>query len=287
MIFIKKEEPSKFLRFIQEADGDEPQKRNQKVINIRKPSGRRTDYTQGADLEDEPEDGGDEPVTDDTDYSDEPDSGEDAPTDDAGDDSGTDDSVGDEENIDASDNSGNEDGGDEPVTDDTDYSDEPDSGEDAPTDDAGDDSGTDEPTTDDTDYSEDDDSSSEGDDGGTGAGEDNPDNPDSGGNSSNDEQVRKYALYKKFLKLDSTLGGIIEKLSSALSDNPDINQKYKIITNKVKTLKELLSQYMIIRFSKSSYIQSMLFYQRVMAAMEITLGILKELQKELNKKSNA
>lgn len=261
MIFIKKEEPSKFLRFIQEADGDEPQKRNQKVINVRKPSGRRTDYTQGADLEDEPEDGGGEPVTDD--------------------------SVGDEENIDASDNSGNEDGGDEPVTDDTDYSDEPDGEEDAPTDDGGDDSGTDEPTTDDTDYSEDDDSSSEGDDGGTGEGEDNSDNPDSGGNASNDEQVRKYALYKKFLKLDSTLGVIIEKLSSALSDNPDINQKYKIITNKVKTLKELLSQYMIIRFSKSSYIQSMLFYQRVMAAMEITLGILKELQKELNKKSNA
>lgn len=233
MIFIKKDEPSKFLRFIQEADGDESQKRNQKVINVRKPSGRRTDYTQGADLEDEPEDGDNEPVTDNTDYSDDPD-GE----------------------------------------------------EDSSTDDTGDDPGTDEPTTDDTDYSEDD-TSSEGDDGGTDGGEDNSDNPDSGGNASNDEQVRKYALYKKFLKLDSTLGVIIEKLSSALSDNPDINQKYKIITNKVKTLKELLSQYMIIRFSKSSYIQSMLFYQRVMAAMEITLGILKELQKELNKKSNA
>ena len=72
MILEKVKKTSAFLDFFQEADDDETPKRNQKVIKVRAPGGRRTDFTQGADLADDEaeEPVPEEPATDDTDFTD-------------------------------------------------------------------------------------------------------------------------------------------------------------------------------------------------------------------------
>lgn len=265
MILEKVKKTSAFLDFFQEADDDETPKRNQKVIKVRAPGGRRTDFTQGADLADDEaeEPVPEEPATDDTDFTDDP---------------------GDEENIDAGDPGTDETGTDEPVSDDTDFTD------DDVSDDMGNDSGDpegdnsgDEPVTDDTDFSDD----SAGDASGEEDSSTDDGTDDSGdGEKPSDEQIRKYSLYKKFTRLNETLDTICDSLSSMMSDNSEINQKYKTVAQKLKELNQLLSEYMILKFASASYIQSMLFYQRSLAIVDINLNILKDLKKEITKTKN-
>ena len=279
MILEKVKKTSAFLDFFQEADDDETPKRNQKVIKVRAPGGRRTDFTQGADLADDEaeEPVPEEPATDDTDFTD-ADGGDD--TGDVGNDADTSDEpvsddTGDGENIDAGDPAGDDAATDEPVSDDTDF-----------TDDMGNDSGDtegDEPVTDDTDFSDD----SAGDASGEEDSSTDDGTDDSGdGEKPSDEQIRKYSLYKKFTRLNETLDTICDSLSSMMSDNSEINQKYKTVAQKLKDLNQLLSEYMILKFASASYIQSMLFYQRSLAIVDINLNILKDLKKEITKTKN-
>lgn len=285
MILEKVKKTSAFLDFFQEADDDETPKRNQKVIKVRAPGGRRTDFTQGADLADDEaeEPVPEEPATDDTDFTDNSggedtgDVGNDADTSDepVSDDTDFTDDSGDGENIDAGDPAGDDAATDEPVSDDTDF-----------TDDMGNDSGDtegDEPVTDDTDFSDD----SAGDASGEEDSSTDDGTDDSGdGEKPSDEQIRKYSLYKKFTRLNETLDTICDSLSSMMSDNSEINQKYKTVAQKLKELNQLLSEYMILKFASASYIQSMLFYQRSLAIVDINLNILKDLKKEITKTKN-
>ena len=294
MIFKRVKETSKFLDYVfQEADDDAP-KGNRKIIKVRKPGGRRTDFTQGSDLADPepPDEDLEDPVEDDTDYEadDSADTSDDAETpdepieddinyslDDGGD---TPDASNDGEmkTIDAGGGADAPEGGDEPVTDDTDYSDD---GADA----GGDTEGApDEPVTDDTDYTSDD---GGGDDSADTSTDDSGSDDGSGGGASTDEQIRKYALYRKFMKLNKILDTSTEVLSNSISDNSEINQKMKSVTKKLKETNKLLSEYMIIKFQNASYIQSMLFYQRVLAIVDINYNILRDLKKEISKNANS
>lgn len=279
MILEKVKKTSAFLDFFQEADDDETPKRNQKVIKVRAPGGRRTDFTQGADLADDEaeEPVPEEPATDDTDFTDD-DGGDD--TGDTGSDTGADDGLV-SDDTDFTDDSGADDTGtDEPVSDDTDFTD------DDASDDMGNDSGDtegDEPVTDDTDFSDD----SAGNDSGEEDSSTDDGTDDSGdGEKPSDEQIRKYSLYKKFTRLNETLDTICDSLSSMMSDNSEINHKYKTVAQKLKELNQLLSEYMILKFASASYIQSMLFYQRSLAIVDINLNILKDLKKEITKTKN-
>ena len=290
-MILMKENNSKFLNFIfQEADGDENVPKNRKIVTVKRKGGRRVDYTQGADLEppeeetpdtsaEEPEaetdtaDNG--PTMDDTDYTD---AGNDAPEDtgtdsepaegDASPNDNSDGEVSDDMNID------------EPTMDDTDYSDDSDSG-----DNSSEDMGSDEPTMDDTDYTDDSDG---GDDATDSSSDDSSsdDSGDSGSQASPDEQARKYSLYRKFMKLNNLLESNTEVLSNAMFDDSEVNQKIKSVTSKLKETNRLLSEYMVVRFQTASYIQSMLFYQRVLAIININFNILQDLKKQINKNNN-
>ena len=281
-MILMKENNSKFLNFIfQEADGDENVPKNRKIVTVKRKGGRRVDYTQGADLEppeeETPETSAEEPEAetdtadngssmDDTDYTD---AGNDAPED-----TGTDsepaegDASPDDMNID------------EPTMDDTDYSDDSDSG-----DDGSEDMGSDGPTMDDTDYT---DNSDGGDDAADSSSDDSSsdDSGDSGSQASPDEQARKYSLYRKFMKLNNLLESNTEVLSNAMFDDSEVNQKIKSVTSKLKETNRLLSEYMVVRFQTASYIQSMLFYQRVLAIININFNILQDLKKQINKNNN-
>ena len=289
MLIKQEKRLSPFEKFmlVQEADDETP--KNRKVINLKASDGRRQNLMDGADMMDEnpapeeepaedttdtPEDGA-EPVMDDTDYTGD-DTGEDAPEEPTTDDAETADTGEDDlmDGADMMDATPDDPGGE---TDDTATDTEGDT-TDTPEDGA-------EPVMDDTDYTGDD---TEGDTTDTGdTTEADGTNSDGGGEeASNDEQIRKYVLYRKFLKLNKTLDKQCEALNTLISDDIDINQKYKKISNNLKELNSLLSEYMIIRFQNASYIQSMLFYQRVLTATDINLNALMDIKKRLNKNAS-
>ena len=251
MLIKQEKKVSPFEKFMLFQEADDTLPKNRKVINLKASDGRRKNYMDGADMMDdvETDDVDDESPTDtgepeNDDLMDGADMMDDAPSTD-----NTEEEPevnGDEEDAEA---------GDEPVMDDTDFG----------TDDAdAPEEGGDETTTDD-------------------AGEDDNANGDENNNTNTDEQIRKYVLYRKFLKLNKTLDSQCEILNTLVSDEIDVNQKYKKISNNLKELNKILSEYMIIKFQNASYIQSMLFYQRILTATDINLNALMDIKKHLNK----
>ena len=163
-----------------------------------------------------------------------------------------------------------------------DFTDGADGGEDAGTEPEGDDGGGDtgdEPVTDDDqDFTDGVDDGGDAEDGG------DDENVPSEGDSSNDEDnegveaIYKYNLYQKFEKVLTTINDYLNDLQNIISDDAMINYQYKELTSKLTQIKDLMSDYMVLKFKKVSFAQSMLFYQRVMTSINIILDTLKRIR---------
>ena len=163
-----------------------------------------------------------------------------------------------------------------------DFTDGVDDGGDAGTEPEGDDDGGDtgdEPVTDDDqDFTDGVDDGGDAEDGG------DDENVPSEGDSSNDENnegveaIYKYNLYQKFEKVLTTINDYLNDLQNIISDDAMINYQYKELTSKLTQIKDLMSDYMVLKFKKVSFAQSMLFYQRVMTSINIILDTLKRIR---------
>ena len=287
---------SSFLDFMLYQEKDDAPRKNMKVINLKVSDKRRQDFTKGAEIEDEEElpeeettgeetetptdepvtddedytDGGevatgDEPVTDDTDYTggDEPETEtEQPPEETAPEDTTTTDEPATEEPV--ADTGGGEDAGEAPTEGDT----------------------GDGPIIDDEDYTAGGDA--EVDAGDEDTGDTAGDTPEENGEEQTDspvEQLYKYNLYKKFQKVLKSIEEYSIELDNIVSDDFEVNAKYKELTAKLKEIESLMEDYMIMKFSKVSFMQSMLFYQRVVTSVDIILQTLKYVrEKDLKSK---
>lgn len=161
--------------------------------------------------------------------------------------------------------------------------------EEEPVEDTGDEGAPDEPEMDSEDYS---DGGEEGDTGeepneGTDDGSEQSDDTDSDQSDGNPvENLYKYNLYQKFQNVHTSLGEYIEQLNVIVSDDAELNREYKELTSKLVKLKDLMRDYMIMKFSKSSFTKSMFFYQRIMTSVNIIIQTLKKIRiKEIKSKT--
>lgn len=263
----EKEELTEFekLYMFSEAEGDEENTRtNVKRIKLKVSDKRNTDFTKGAEDGEVPEDdapedtgGGEEDVGTDEDIAvDDTDEGD------------IEEDLGDGEEADA--------GDDEDIA----LDDEGDEGDD--TGDAeGDDGGGDDIAVDDSGDTGADDATDGADDG----------EGDAGGNPDDKkEAILKQNLYRKYMRLLDALDGYIEKIGNRVSQSDDINRLFNQVCEKLKILKDFVHDYMVIRYLTNSYTQSVLFYQRAVAATNIILDMIHELQQQertlLEKKPN-
>ena len=255
--------------FLFEAPLEKPKRKNVKVIKVRGGS-RGKDYTQMD--EDESSDNSSEDTNNDTsdDNSDNTEDSEDNGGNTSDDDN---ESSSDEDNTDDSDN-------DEESEDNEDYTSDNNS-------DSSDDSGDSDDGSDGEEDNED--YTSDGGDDDTGDDSDNDSSDDSDNDSSDSsedeknnkiEKLRKFNLFKDFIKLRGTLETYIEKLDSIVSDNNEINSLYKNVTNRFRTLNELIYDYMVIKFERNTYFKSFLFYQRVIATMQFNIDLLEKVKKK-------
>jgi len=236
------------------------------VVKYRKRN--RKDYTAEPDEAETPKE---DTATDDdtTDYS-----ADDA---DAAEDTDTANDTGADETTDYSDEDTGEDGGDE-ETDDTEVSDEADEGEEDYTD-GSDEEGSDENETDDgnIDYTDD------GTDGGGDGGDDgNPDDSgDSGENNSEQDgpgldydSTRKYVLYTNFNSLLNGINNYISKLETLLGEDTEVNHVMKTCVKKLRMIRDLTYDYLIMKYEISSYIQSKLFYTNMIAMIQTVFSVI-------------
>ena len=257
----------------------EKERVNVKRISLRAPDKRTYDFRKGADDEpeedatEEPaedvttddntdvvEDPGDDltdPAEDEPEVPDEDLDTEETPTEDTADE----DIVVDDETIETDDldDTNGEDTGDDPNVNDTE---EDDGTEDIVTDD-------DPAITDDEADAPDDPNTDDQDTGDENAGEKDTDE---------EEKIHKQNLFKKFITLRTSIENYDAKLSSMIGIDADTHEMITEISEKLRSLAEMMYDYMVLKFKKNSYLESMLFYQRTVAAVNLCLDSLDKIR---------
>ena len=273
IIDLEKESMTDFERKYMFTEAPDDQERvNVKRIRLKAPDRRTYDFKKGAGGDDETTETPDNTEElDDTgtsgDTVEDPDVNTDDPT-------TTDDATGDAESIDMNDDSGTSD---DIVTDDDEDVSTDDQTGDAPDDgggesiDMGDDSGTSDDivTDDDGDISTDDANNDQN------AGTDDTDTTDGESDGDNkNEGIHKQNLYKKFVSLKTSVDNYEHKLSSIIGVDPETHEMMHRITDKMRSLSDMMYDYMILKFKNNTYLESMLFYQRALSATKLCLDAL-------------
>ena len=240
--------------------------KNTKVLNISPNWGRRIDFNKAAggdeDYEEDDTTPAEDEDMDDTDFSNM--SLEDDEEDDVGDD---------ETALD---------------TDDTDFGDIDVDDEENTTDDMGD--GTDGPDTGDgTDFT-----NTDGDEGGDGS-DPNGDNPDTNDDPNTDNEdgekgpgleyasTRKYALFLNYEILLNALTNYINKLENNIGDDINTNKILKAACTKLREIKDLCYEYMLMKFELDTYVKALLFYQNAVIMIQSVFTLLKRIKVHKNK----
>ena len=92
------------------------------------------------------------------------------------------------------------------------------------------------------------------------------------------DSTRKYNLYKEYMSLYNACDNYIGKLENILRDNSDENQIIKISVSNLREVKDILFDYMTIRFQLNTYVQSLLFYQKMVVAVQLVFNLLKSIK---------
>lgn len=104
------------------------------------------------------------------------------------------------------------------------------------------------------------------------------------------DSIRKYNLFKDLIVLDTTLNGFIEKLENALSDDASQNKAVMDAHKKLRETRDIVHDYMILRFESDTWGQALLFYKTMQMTVNVILNRLEksrsliEKDKETNEK---
>ena len=90
------------------------------------------------------------------------------------------------------------------------------------------------------------------------------------------DSTRKYNLFKEYMSLYNACENYISKLENILKDDTMENQLIRICVNNLREIKDILYDYMTIRYSINSYVQSLLFYQKMVVAVQLVFELLRE-----------
>jgi hypothetical protein len=91
------------------------------------------------------------------------------------------------------------------------------------------------------------------------------------------DSTRKYNLYKEFMSLFNACDNYISKLENMLRNDYEENQILRISVNNLREIKDILNDYMSIRFQLNTYVQSLLFYQKMVVAVQLVFKLLKSI----------
>lgn len=100
------------------------------------------------------------------------------------------------------------------------------------------------------------------------------------------DSTRKYVLFKEFMSLYNSVDNYVSKLENMMNDDPTTNQIYKVCTNNLREIRDLIYDYMTLKYEASRYVQSLLFYEKMVAAVQIVFNMLSKAIKFRDKNKN-
>ena len=114
-----------------------------------------------------------------------------------------------------------------------------------------------------------------------GGGGDNPD-----GNEDNSDGVgvgldnmRKFVLYKSYVAFVNAITNYVSKLENVVLDDPGENQLIKFVSDSLRNIKDMLYDYLMMKFELSSYVQARTFFDEMFVAVQITFNMLSKIKK--------
>ena len=93
------------------------------------------------------------------------------------------------------------------------------------------------------------------------------------------DSTRKYNLFKEYMSLYNACDNYISKLENVLKDDMIMNQIIRISVNNLRDIKDIIYDYITIKFPINSYIQSLLFYQKMKVSIQLIFALLKNSKK--------
>lgn len=87
--------------------------------------------------------------------------------------------------------------------------------------------------------------------------------------------TRKYNLYRDFLALYNANKGYIEKLEHSRPDSLEATTVINSVLDKLRKIDKSMSEYMIIRFSEAPYLQSLVFFQQLIATIRLCFSLIR------------
>ena len=93
------------------------------------------------------------------------------------------------------------------------------------------------------------------------------------------DSTRKYKLFCRFDELLDTCDAFLERLQKMTTDSQDTS---KVIDNgitKIVQIRKLVHDYMILRFELDSYVQAMLYYDKLIVILNEVLNNMKIISK--------
>ena len=93
------------------------------------------------------------------------------------------------------------------------------------------------------------------------------------------DSTRKYSLFQNFMSLINAIDNYIERLEGYMNDDYELNKVIKTAIDKMRELRELTYDYLMMKFEMSSYIQSLIFYQNQVVMVQLIFNMLARGQK--------
>lgn len=97
------------------------------------------------------------------------------------------------------------------------------------------------------------------------------------------DSTRKYNLYKEYMSLYNACDNYISKLENILKNDFEENQIIRISVSNLREIKDILFDYMTIRFPLNTYVQSLLFYQKMVVAIQLVFNLLKSINGKIQR----
>ena len=96
------------------------------------------------------------------------------------------------------------------------------------------------------------------------------------------DSTRKYNLFKEYMSLYNACDNYISKLENILKDDTVQNQIIRTSVNNLRDIKDIIYDYMTIKYPINSYIQSLLFYQKMKVSIQLIFALLKNSKNNSN-----
>lgn len=92
------------------------------------------------------------------------------------------------------------------------------------------------------------------------------------------DTMRKYTLFNEFINFGNAITNYIEKLENLVMDDPGQNQVIKYVINTLHNIKDMIYDYINMKFELSTYFAARTFFDEMYVATQVTIGMLSRLK---------